>query len=334
VHFRVIWRLWFLLALATSAGSQASPRIQMAGAGSTSTIPIYSSWFQSFEKIHPDNHFSYLPISSEVGAKMAGDGAADFGGSDIALTGRELMQARVLQFPTVLIAIVPIYNLKGITEPIRFSTRALAGIYLGTITKWNDPILCAANPGIHLPATAIVLIHSGNGRGSTYIWSDYLSKVSAEWRSKVGRGMSIHWPVGTAAQGNGNLARMVAETPNSAGNVELAFALQNHLTVGEVQNSAGHFVTADSVSMAAAATSAPSASYSSITNPANERAYPIASFSWILIGESLNPAKRQVMKDFLRWMFTDGQSATDTAGFAPLPQVVVETELKAVAEIQ
>jgi phosphate transport system substrate-binding protein len=123
VHFRVIWRLWFLLALATSAGSQASPRIQMAGAGSTSTIPIYSSWFQSFEKIHPDNHFSYLPISSEVGAKMAGDGAADFGGSDIALTGRELTQARVLQFPTVLIAIVPIYNLKGITEPIRFSTR-------------------------------------------------------------------------------------------------------------------------------------------------------------------------------------------------------------------
>ena len=332
MHFRSSWRLLFLLVLAEAAAAQVSASIQLAGAGSTAPLLIYSNWFQSFEKSHPEVHFSYMPFGSEVGIKMASAGTADFGGSDVPLTGRELAQARVLQFPTVLIAMVPIYNLKAIAEPIRFSTRALAGIYLGTITKWNDPAITDANPGMHLPASDIAVIHSSNGRGSTYIWSDYLSKISAEWRTRVGRGMSVKWPVGTAAEGNGNLARIVGETPDSIGNVELAFALQNRLPVGLVQNESGNFIAADSASMTAAAKAMPS-TLTSITNPPGDRSYPISSFSFILISENMNSAKRQALKEFLRWMLNEGQNSAEFAGFARLPPAMVETESRAVKKI-
>jgi phosphate transport system substrate-binding protein len=305
----------------------------LVGAGTTAPLSIYSNWFQSFEKARPDLHFSYMPFGSDVGIKMATSGTADFGCSDVPLTDQQLARAKMLQFSTVLIAIVPVYNLAGIAEPIKFSPKALAGIYLGTITRWNDPAISDANPGVQLPASDIVVIHSANGRGSTYIWSDYLTRVSAEWRSRVGRGIYVKWPVGTAAEGNGNLAKMVGETPNSIGNVELAYALRTRLQVGQVQNSAGHYITADSSSMTAAAKTLLSDSRNSIANPPGDRSYPISSFTWILISETMNPAKRLAMKEFLRWMLNEGQTSADAAGFARLPSATIEPELREVEGI-
>ena len=274
-----------------------------------------------------------MPFGSDVGIKMATSGAADFGCSDVPLTERELAQAKLSQFSTLLIAIVPVYNLPDVAGPIKFSSKALAGIYLGTITRWNDPALSDANPGVPLPATDIAVIHSANGRGSTYIWSDYLTKVSVEWRARVGRGIFVKWPIGTAAEGNGNLARMVAETPNSIGNVELAYAIQNRLQVGQVQNSAGNFITADSYSMTAAAIAMRSDSRNSLTNPSGDRSYPISSFTWILISETMSSTKRQAMKEFLRWMLNEGQTSANAAGFARLPPATVKLELRTVEKM-
>jgi phosphate transport system substrate-binding protein len=331
LHFQRFWWLWFALGLAQIAPSQSISPLQLVGAGSTAALSVYSKWFQSFEKTHVNLHFSYMPFGSEAGIETVTSGTADFGGSDAPLTARQLAQARVSQFPTVITALVPIYNLPGLVRPIRFSPEALAGIFLGTITQWNDPAISGTNPRLQLPASEIAVIHSSNGRGSTYVWSDYLSKVSLEWRTKVGRGMSIEWPTGKAAEGNGNLARMVRETPNSIGNVELAYAMQNLMQFGMVQNSAGNFILADSSSMTAAAMA--SGTRISITNPPGNRSYPISSFTWLLIFEDIEPTKRLAMKDFLRWMLTDGQISADAPGFAKLPRAVVEYELKAIDEI-
>ena len=333
MHFRRSWGLALVLAMTQASPSQNSAHLQLVGAGTTSPHPVYSSWFQSFEKTRPDLHFIYMPFGSDVGIKMATSGAADFGCSDVPLTERELAQAKLSQFSTLLIAIVPVYNLPDVAGPIKFSSKALAGIYLGTITRWNDPALSDANPGVPLPATDIAVIHSANGRGSTYIWSDYLTKVSVEWRARVGRGIFVKWPIGTAAEGNGNLARMVAETPNSIGNVELAYAIQNRLQVGQVQNSAGNFITADSYSMTAAAIAMRSDSRNSLTNPSGDRSYPISSFTWILISETMSSTKRQAMKEFLRWMLNEGQTSANAAGFARLPPATVKLELRTVEKM-
>jgi phosphate transport system substrate-binding protein len=209
----------------------------------------------------------------------------------------------------------------------------LAGIYLGTITRWNDPAISTANPQVQLPASKIVVLHSVAGRGSTYIWSDYLSKVSAEWRTKVGRGMAVEWPVGKEAEGNSNLARMVKQVSNSIGYVELVYAVQNQLPSGLVQNAAGNFIAADSSSITAAGAAAvrltPSDWRTSITNPPGDRSYPITSFTWILFSENVGSAsKQEAIKQFLRWALEDGQSNVEPAGFAPLPKTIVETELR------
>ena len=242
-----------------------------------------------------------------------------------------------MQFPTVLGAIVPVYNLPGVAEPLRFSPKVLAGIYLGTITRWNDPAISGPNPEIQLPASKIVVIHSADGRGSTYIWSDYLSKVSVEWRTKIGRGISIQWLVGKEADGNGNVARMVKQTPNSIGYVELTYAAQYQLSSGQVQNAAGNFLRADFSSVTAAATASgramPSGAHASITNPPGVGSYPIASFTWILVSENMDSTKREAVKDFLRWMLNEGQTYVEPAGFTRLPIAVVEQELKAIERI-
>jgi phosphate transport system substrate-binding protein len=332
LHFQRFWLL-FVLALAEIASSQNGAPLKLVGVGSTAALPVYSKWFQSFEKTHVNLHFSYMPFGSEAGVETVTSGTADFGGGEFPLTTQQLAQARLSQFPTLLIALVPIYNLPGIVKPIRFSAEALAGIFLGTVTQWNDPAITRTNPGLQLPASDIAVIHSGNGRGSTYIWSDYLSKVSVEWRTKVGRGMSIQWPAGKPAEGNGNLARMVRETPNSIGNVELAYAIQNLMQFGMVQNAAGNFILADTSSMTMAAGAVAPGAHISITNPPGDRSYPVCSFTWLLISENTGPAKLAAMKDFLRWMLTDGQIAIDAAGFAKLPQAAVEYELKAIDEI-
>jgi len=337
VRFQRFWHPILVLALAQIALSQNSARIQLIGVGTTSPLAIYSKWFQAFEKTRPDLHFIYIPSGSATGMDLVTSGLADFGGTDAPITDKQLTKAELLQFPTLLGAIVPIYNLPGVVRPLRFSPKALAGIYLGTITKWNDPAIAGPNPEIQLPSSKITVIHSADGRGSTYIWSDYLSKVSVEWRTKIGRGISVQWLVGKEADGNGNVARMVKQTPNSMGYVELTYAAQYQLPSGQVQNAAGIFMRADFSSIAAAASACASAmpdSHASLTNPPGVRSYPISSFTWILVSENMDSTKREAMKDFLRWTLNEGQTYVEPAGFTRLPIANVEQELKAIERIQ
>jgi phosphate transport system substrate-binding protein len=337
VHFQRLWWLIFVLALARIASSQNAAQVQLIGVGTTFPLPLYSVWWQAFHTTHPGISIKYLPYGSSSGIEMLASGGADFGASDAPMTDRQFLRGKALHFPTVLGAIVPIYNLPGVVEPLRFSPKALAGIYLGTITKWNDPAISGPNPEIQLPSSNIAVVHSAAGRGSTYIWSDYMTKVSVEWRTRVGRGSSVKWPVGTEAEGSGNVARMVKETSNSIGFVELAYAVQNRLPCGEVQNAAGNFITANSSSISAAAAASakamPSDFRASITNPSGRRSYPIASFTWILVSENMDSTKREAMKDFLRWMLDEGQTYAESAGFTRLPKAIVEPELRAVEEM-
>ncbi len=337
MHFQRFWPFPLVLALAQIVASQNAEKVQLVGVGTTTPLSIYSKWFQAFEKARPNVHFSYMPSGSEAGVEMVTSGGADFAATDAPMTDRQLAKGKVLQFATILEAMVPIYNLPGLGEPLRFSPKALAGIYLGTITKWNDPAIAGQNPKIQLPSSNIAVIHSAAGRGSTYIWSDYLSKVSAEWRTRVGRGSSIKWPVGKEAQGSGNVARMVKETSNSIGYVELFYAEQSQLSSGQVQNAAGNFIVADSSSIAAAAVAAakatPADSRSSITDPSGDKSYPISSFTWILVPEKMESTKQEAIKEFLRWMLNEGQTYALQAGFARLPTAMVEPELKAIERI-
>lgn len=269
---------------------------------------------------------------------MVTSGTAEFGATDAPMTSKELTRGKVLQFATVLLAIVPIYNVPGIAGSLKFSPQALTGIYLGTITRWNDPAISGPNSDVRLPGNRIAVIHSAGGRGSTYIWSDYLSKVSVEWRTRVGRGIAVAWPVGDEAEGNGNVARMVKETPNSIGYVELTYAEQNQLPIGQVQNSAGNFISANDDSIKAAATAAAKGTAAdfraSLTNPPGDASYPIASFTWILIPESgASQAKQEARKEFLRWMLDEGQRYVEPAGFARLPKAIVEQELNAIEKM-
>jgi phosphate transport system substrate-binding protein len=339
VRFGRLSRLMLMLALVQIATAQNSEKVRLIGVGTTSPLAVYSKWFQAFERTRPDLNIIYIPSGSEAGIEMVTSGAADFGATDAPLTEKRRTKGNVLQIPTVLGAIVPIYNVPGVVGTLKFSARALVGIYLGTITKWNDPAISGPNPGVELPSINIAVIHSAEGRGTTFIWSDYLSKVSVEWRTRIGRGMSIEWPVGKAADGSGNLARTVKETPYSIGYVELIYAVQNRLPYGQVQNTAGNFITADSSSITAAAAAsakaAPSEFRASITNPHGERSYPISSFTWILVLENMQSApKREAVKDFLRWALDEGQTYAEPAGFARLPKAIAEEELNAIENIQ
>lgn len=325
-----------MLALAEIAPSQNSAQVQLVGVGTTTPLPVYSKWFQAFEKTRPDFHLSYLPYGSGAGIEMVTSGAADFGSTDAPLSDRQLAKARIFQSAALLGAIVPIYNLPGVPQ-LKFTPRALAGIYLGAITKWNDPALSGPNPEVQLPASDIAVVHSAGGRGSTYVWSDYLSKVDVRWRTRVGRGISVKWPVGTEGDGYGNIARMVKEKPNSIGYVELVFAVQNQLSYGKVQNAAGNFISADSASLTAAAAAGaqaiPSDLRAAITNPQGDTACPISSYTWILISKNESTTKREAMKDFLRWALNQGQTYVETLGFARLPPAIVEQEMKTIEEI-
>ena len=325
-----------LLLLFGPAQSQGAENIQLVGVGSTTPVAIYSLWFREFEKAHPNVHFSYIPSGSSDGIAMVSSGKADFGGTDVPMTSDQLARAEVLQFPAILGALVPVYNLSGAGRPLRFSQHVLAGIYLGRIKRWNDPALVQLNPAAQLPASQIVVFHSTAGRGSAYVWSDFLSKASEEWRTKVGTGADIRWPTGTAADGNGKMADAVSHTPDSIGYVWFSYAVGPGLAYGLVQNAAGKFVTPDSASMAAAAVNTmPAGSRLSITNSPGERSYPIASFTWLLVPKTVESAeKREAMRQFLGWALSNGQSYAATTGFAPLPAMLVTKELEAIKKTE
>jgi phosphate transport system substrate-binding protein len=317
----------------------------VTGAGASFPGPTYELWLQAYKKVHPDVQIGYQAIGSGGGIRQILEGAIDFGATDGPMSDRQLQSYkeshgyRLLHFATVLGADVPVYNLPGAPE-LNFTGEILSGIYLGRITKWDDPMLREANPKANLPSATIVVAHRSEGSGTTYIWSDYLCKVSEAWKNKVGTGFSINWPVGLSARGNDGVSDLIAKTPYSLGYVELTYALQKHLTCGRVRNSAGNFVKADVGSIAAGAAEASQHIAEdfriSITNASGKDTYPISSFSWLLVPSRIqDPNKRKAIVDFLRWALTDGQNLTQQLAYARLPTGVASRELlAAVSQIQ
>jgi phosphate transport system substrate-binding protein len=315
------------------------------GAGASFPNPIYTKWFSEYRKVATGVQINYQSVGSGAGIKQATDGTVDFGASDLPMTDDQLKAYQdknnfpILHFPTVLGAVVPTYNIPGVTAALNFSPEALAGIYLGKITKWNDPALTSANKGVNLPASDIVVVHRSDGSGTTFIWTDYLSKVSDEWKTKVGAGASPNWPVGLGGKNNDGVTGQVKNAPNSIGYVELIYAVANNIPYGNVKNSSGAFVKAGLSSVTAAAAGAaksmPDDFRVSITNAPGKTAYPIASFTWLLIPQKFSDAgKRDALKGFLKWMLADGQNYTEALSYAKLPKEVVTKELKAINSIQ
>jgi phosphate transport system substrate-binding protein len=332
-------------ALALAAIVWADNALLINGAGATFPYPIYSKWFDEYHKKDAKIQFNYQSVGSGAGIKQVTDGTVDFGATDGPMNDDQLKAYQdkhgfpILHFPTVLGAVVPTYNVAGVSNALNFTPEALAGIYLGKITKWNDPAIAGANKGVNLPATDIIVVHRSDGSGTTYCWTDYLSKISEEWNGKVKKGTSVNWPVGLGGKGNEGVTGLVKQTPNSIGYVELIYAAQNNISYGAVKNTAGTFVKADlkSVSEAAAgaAKSMPDDFRVSITNAPGKGAYPISTFTWLLIPEKISDSgKRDSIKDFLKWMLADGQSYTEQLSYAKLPKEVVEKEKKAINGVQ
>jgi phosphate transport system substrate-binding protein len=336
---RILLGVSLLLALGVIALAQGT--VLLNGAGATFPGPIYTKWFDVYHQAHPNVQINYQAIGSGGGIRQLLAGTVDFGASDGPMSDEQLAQAKfkVLHFPTVLGAVVPSYNVPGVTGELNFTQYALAGIYLGTITKWNDPVIAKANPGVNLPANDIVVVHRSDGSGTSYIWTDFLSKASTDWASKVGKNTAVNWPVGLGGKGNEGVSGLVKQTPNSIGYIELVYAAQNGISFGKVQNAAGKYVKADLASVTAAAAGAAKAMPDdfrvSITNAPGDGSYPISSFTWLLIPAQIqDAAKRDTIKGFLKWMLTDGQGYNEGLTYAKLPKAVVDKELKAISLIQ
>ena len=342
---KLIGLLAVLLAIASTL-ALADTQVLLNAAGATFPNPIYSKWFDVYHQAHSNVQINYQAIGSGGGIRQLLDKTVDFGATDGPMSDDQLKQASVpiLHFPTVLGAAVPSYNLPGVQTDLNFTPEALAGIFLGKITKWNDPAIAGANPGVKLPSDDIVVVHRSDGSGTSYIWTDYLSKVSPEWQQKVGKGTSVNWPAGLGGKGNDGVSAQIQQQPGSIGYVELIYAIemnkkQNAIPYGKVKNSAGAFVKADlasvSAAAAAAAKSMPDDFRVSITNAEGKAAYPIASFTWLLIPSKFSDAaKRDVVKDFLKWMMTDGQQYCEGLSYAKLPKEVVAKEMKAIAKVE
>ena len=310
------------------------------GAGATFPNPMYSKWFSEYHNIHPAVQVNYQPIGSGGGIRQVTAGTVDFGASDMPMTDKQLQDAKfkILNIPTVLGAVVPAYNIPGVTGEIKFTPEALAGIFLGKISKWNDKAITSVNPGINFPDKAIIVVHRSDGSGTTFIWTDYLSKVSPEWKSSVGSDTSVKWPIGMGGNHNEGVAGMIRQLSGSIGYIELIYAIQNKIPYGSVRNSSGEFVRASLESVTAAAASAPKMPADfrvSITNAPGKDAYPISSFTWLLIpAQSKDPAKGKILNEFLNWMVTDGQKMTSSLSYAPLPDNVVAKVKEAIKQVK
>jgi phosphate transport system substrate-binding protein len=298
------------------------------GAGATFPYPIYSKWFNEYHKLHPDVEINYQSIGSGGGIRQVLAGTVDFGASDGPMTDEQLAQAKIkiLHIPTVLGAVVPAYNVPGVSGELRFSPSTVADICLGKITSWNDPAIEKDNPGVKLPAQNIILVHRSDGSGTNYIFTDYLSKISPEWQSQVGKGTSVKWPVGLGAKGNEGVAGMIRQMQGAFGYVELIYALQNNIAFGAIRNSAGVWLkgSLDGATAAAASVKNMPADYRvSITNAPGKDAYPISSFTWLLIPvQSKDATRGKIIVDFLNWMLNDGEKMTQALDYAPLPDNV------------
>jgi len=326
-----------LLCLALSVPAFAQTTLN--GAGATFPYPMYSKWFSEYHKAHPEIEINYQSIGSGGGIRQVLAGTVDFGASDGPMTDEQLAQSKtkILHVPTVLGADVPAYNIPGVTAELKFTQQALAGIFLGKITNWNDKAIASVNPDVKLPNDQIIVIHRSDGSGTTYIWTDYLSKISAEWQGQAGKGTSVKWPVGLGGKGNEGVAGMIRQMQGSIGYIELIYAVQNKIPYGLVKNAAGNFVKASLDSVTAAAASAPKMPADfrvSITNAPGKDAYPISSFTWLLIpAQSKDAAKGKILSDLLNWIVSDGQKMTADLSYAPLPATVaakVKDEIKQV----
>lgn len=340
MRFAGTWRT-VLAVMLIAGGAKAQSTVMLNAAGSTFGYPIYSKWFSEYHKLYPNVQINYASIGSGGGIAQLTSHTVDWGASDGPMTDQQLAAAgfTILHFPTVLGGVMPFYNIPGVNAELKFTPEALADIYLGRVTRWNDPEIASVNPGISLPATDIVVIHRSDGSGTTYIWTDFLSKVSPEWKSRVGTSTSVRWPVGLGGKGSEGVTGLVKQTPGAIGYVELIYALSNQIPYGDVQNPAGVFVkaTLDSVSAAAAgaARSMPADFRVSITNAPGKTSYPISSFTWFLIPAKINDAaKLRATKEFLTWMLSKGQAYAAGLAYAPLPHPVVLQEEKAIARIQ
>ena len=320
-------------------GVSAAQAQKLTGAGATFPYPIYSKWFSEYSAAHPGVQINYQSIGSGGGILQVTSGTVDFGASDIVMTDQQIAASKVklVALPTVIGAVVPIFNVSGVSS-LKLSPDVLADIFLGRIGSWNDARIAKDNPGVKLPAESINVVHRAEGSGTTFIFTDYLSKVSKDWANGPGKGSALNWPKGLSAKGNEGVAGMVRQLPGSIGYVELIYAMQNHIAFAELKNAAGNWVKAsiDGVTEAAASLTKIPADYRvSITNAPGANAYPISSFTWLLVPvKSADPAKGKVLKDFLNWMLNDGESQVSSLYYAPLPKSFVEKEHVTVNNLQ
>ena len=334
-------RLSLFMVGVVGLSSLAASAQNINGAGATFPYPIYSRWFSEFAKVDANVHINYQSIGSGGGIRQVSEGTVDFGATDGPMNDDQMRGAKVktMHVPTVLGAVVPVYNLPGVNKPLNFSADVIADIYLGKISKWNDPRLAKDNPGINLPEDAILPVYRSDGSGTTYIFTDFLSKVSPEWAQRVGKSTSVKWPTGIGQKGNEGVAGMVRQSPHSFGYVELIYAAQNKMAYGAVRNASGKFVQASTDGVTEAAASAaktmPADFRVSITNAPGPNSYPISSFTWLLIPtHSADPAKAKALKTFLTWMLDHGEGEAASMTYAPLPKAVQDSVRKAIQSVQ
>jgi phosphate transport system substrate-binding protein len=312
---------------------------KLTAAGATFPYPIYSKWFHEYSTAHPGVEVNYASIGSGGGIAQVTKGLVDFGASDMPMTDDALSSSpvKLIHLPTVLGAVVPVFNVPGVKD-LRFSPDVLADIYLGKVSNWNDGRIVKDNPDAKLPDQKIIVVHRSDGSGTSFIWTDYLSKVSKDWAGGPGKGPSPSWPVGVGGKGNEGVAGLVRQLPGSIGYVELIYAIQNKMTFGAVKNAAGNWITASipGVTEAAASIKQMPADYRvSITNAPGANAYPISSFTYLLIpAKGTNPGNRTVLKDLLSWIVKSGEGEVSQLSYAPLPDALVEKELKTIYALQ
>jgi phosphate transport system substrate-binding protein len=326
------------LAIALGMSASASAQMMINGAGATFPYPIYSKWFDEYAKVDPSVRFNYQSIGSGGGQKQILAQTVDFGASDGPMSDENLAKApgKLFHIPTVAGADVVTYNLPG-NPTLKFDADTIAGVFLGHIKKWNDPKITALNPGVSLPDKEIVVVHRSDGSGTTYIWTDYLSKISPEWKTKVGTNTSVNWPTGIGGKGNEGVAGQVKQTPGALGYVELIYAIQNKMPYADVKNAAGEFVkpTLESITAALATAEIPDDFRFSMTNAPGKDAYPICGATWLLVYEQQkDAAKGKKLVEFLKWAAKDGEKMARDLDYAPLPDNVQQRVLKRIDEIK
>lgn len=335
----MIRRLPAFLLVALMTVTAASAQTKLNGAGATFPYPMYSKWFSEYNKKNPNVQINYQSIGSGGGIRQVTAGTVDFGATDGPMTDAQLgsAKAKIYHIPTVLGAVVPAYNLPGVSAELKFSGATLANIFLGKISNWNDAAIAKDNPGVNLPNLPIVVVHRSDGSGTTYVWVDFLTKINSEWASGPGKGTSVKWPVGIGAKGNEGVAGMIRQMEGALGYIELIYAEQNKIKHAAVKNAAGEYIKAslDSTTKAAASAKMPADFRVSITNPSGKGVYPVASFTWLLVpAKNADANKQKILVDFLNWMVTDGQKMTSQLTYAPLPAEVAAKVKSTIAQIK